>query len=154
MYISHPQFEYRLKQFYLSEDLLRSLHLICLSRSYLRSSPTTPILRNKGPYLLWAQHQSWSQSPSKHPTNSDTSEDLTTPNIRTTPKSRSSTNLTVLLRAYQRAAILSCSQLLTKCSHLCKLTQSLSGWSNVVKMDDWLLHWDELNNQFLSSLCN
>ena len=94
MYISHPQFEDRLKQFYLSEDLLRSLHLICLSQSYLRSSPTTPILRNTGPYLLWAQHQSWSQSPSEHLTTSDTHKHLTTPNIRTTPKSCSSTNLT------------------------------------------------------------
>ena len=100
MYISHPQFEYWLKQFYLSEDLLRSLRLICLSWSYLRPSPTTPILWNKGPYLLWAQHQSWSQSPSKHPTTSDTSESLTTPNIRTTLKSCSSTNLTPLYSLY------------------------------------------------------
>ena len=95
MYISHLQFKYRLKQFYLSEDLLRSLRLICLSQSYLRSSLTTPILWNKGPCLLWAQHQSWSQSPSEHPTTSDTSENPTTPNIRTTPKSRSSMNLTI-----------------------------------------------------------
>ena len=91
MYISHLQFEYWLKQFYLSEDLLRSPRLTCLSQSYLRSSPTTPILRNTGPYLLWAQHQSWSQSPSEHPTTSDA------PVHPTTPKSRSSTNLTVYL---------------------------------------------------------
>ena len=95
MYISHLQFEYWLKQFYLSEDPLRSLHLIYLSWSYLCSSPTSPILQNTGPYLLWAQHQSWSQSPSEHLTTSNTSEHPTTPNIQTTPKSYSSMNLTL-----------------------------------------------------------
>ena len=47
MYIPYPQFKYRLSLFYLNSCLPSSL------------------LWNTGLYLLWVQHQSWSQSPFK-----------------------------------------------------------------------------------------
>ena len=50
MYVLHPQFKYQLSLFYLNLCLLSHL---CLPSS---------ILWNTGPYLLWVQHQSWSQS--------------------------------------------------------------------------------------------
>ena len=50
MYIPYPQFEYWLSLFYLNLCLLSQLRL------------PLSLLWNTGPYLLWAQHQSWSQS--------------------------------------------------------------------------------------------